>query len=73
MTLTSSVDAEQLESFAATFGGVLLMPTHDGYHAARRVQNGLIDREPALIARCSGTADVAAATTSPAGPSPTAA
>jgi FAD/FMN-containing dehydrogenase len=61
MTLTSSVDTEQLEAFAATFGGVLLVPADDGYHAARRVQNGLIDREPAVIARCTGTADVAAA------------
>jgi FAD/FMN-containing dehydrogenase len=61
MTLTSSVDTEQLEAFAATFGGVLLTRVDDGYEAARRVQNGLVDREPAVIARCSGTADVAAA------------
>ena len=61
MTLTSSVDTEQLESFAATFGGVLLTPADDGYAAACRVHNGLIDRKPAVIARCSGTADVAAA------------
>ena len=27
----------------------------------RRIQNGLIDRRPALIARCHGTADVQAA------------
>ncbi len=61
MTLTSSVDTEQLEAFAATFGGVVLTRVDDGYHTARRVQNGLVDREPAVIARCSGTADVAAA------------
>jgi FAD/FMN-containing dehydrogenase len=61
MTLTSSVDTEQLEAFAATFGGVLLTRVDDGYEVARRVQNGLVDREPAVIARCSGTADVAAA------------
>jgi FAD/FMN-containing dehydrogenase len=61
MTLTSSVDTEQLESFAATFGGVLVTPADDGYEAARRIHNGLVDRKPAVIARCSGTADVAAA------------
>jgi FAD/FMN-containing dehydrogenase len=61
MTLTSSVDTEQLEAFAAMFGGVLLTPADDGYAAACRVHNGLIDRKPAVIARCSGTADVAAA------------
>jgi FAD/FMN-containing dehydrogenase len=40
--------------------GVLLQPGDEGYEAARRIQNGLIDRHPAAIVRCSGTADVAA-------------
>jgi FAD/FMN-containing dehydrogenase len=31
---------------------------HGEYEDARRIQNGLIDRHPALIVRCSGTADV---------------
>src|SRR5205814_1835842 len=30
-----------------------------GYDDVRRVHNGLIDKRPALIARCAGTADVA--------------
>ena len=30
-----------------------------GYDEARRVHNGLIDKRPAIIARCRGTADVA--------------
>ena len=33
----------------------------DDYNAVRQVWNGLIDRRPALIARCTGTADVIAA------------
>ena len=61
MTLTSSVDTEPLESFAATFGGAILTRRTSATSAARRVHNGLIDRRPAIIARCSGTADVAAA------------
>lgn len=37
----------------------LLTPEHPDYEAARKVHNGLIDRRPALIARCHNTADVA--------------
>ena len=43
------------------FGGDVIAPDHDGYDDARAVWNGTIDRRPRLIARCSGTADVAAA------------
>ena len=50
-----------VSSLAATFSGTLLAPGDDGYEAARRVHNGLIDKRPALIARCATTDDVAAA------------
>ena len=43
------------------FTGTLIGPDDDGYDAARRVHNGMIDRRPALIARCESVADVAAA------------
>jgi FAD/FMN-containing dehydrogenase len=43
------------------FAGQVLQPGDAGYEEARRVHNGLIDKRPALIARCTGTADVAAA------------
>jgi FAD/FMN-containing dehydrogenase len=49
------------EELAAAFRGGLLRPGDDGYDAGRRVWNGLIDRHPALIARCTGVADVVAA------------
>jgi FAD/FMN-containing dehydrogenase len=40
--------------------GPLLRPGEPGYDEARSVWNAMIDRRPALIARCLGTADVVA-------------
>ena len=40
--------------------GAVLCPGEDGYKAARTVPNAMIDRHPAIIARCSGAADVIA-------------
>jgi FAD/FMN-containing dehydrogenase len=40
------------------FRGALLRPDEEGYHEARRVWNGAIDRRPGLIARCAGADDV---------------
>jgi FAD/FMN-containing dehydrogenase len=56
-TMTSS----QVERLQARFAGRLLSPHDDEYDQARRVHNGLVDKRPALIARCLGTADVVAA------------
>jgi FAD/FMN-containing dehydrogenase len=43
------------------FRGQLLQPHDTGYVEARRLWNGAVDRRPALIARCTNTADVVAA------------
>jgi FAD/FMN-containing dehydrogenase len=47
-----------LATFEAGLRGALLRPGAAGYDDARRVWNGMIDRRPALIARCAGPADV---------------
>jgi FAD/FMN-containing dehydrogenase len=44
--------------FAGRFTGQLLQPADAGYDEARSVHNGIIDKRPALIARCRNTADV---------------
>ena len=49
---------EQVKAISAAFSGALLRSGDDGYEEARKVHNGLIDKSPALIARCHGTADV---------------
>jgi FAD/FMN-containing dehydrogenase len=43
------------------FEGQVLLPHEDGYHQARRVWNAMVDRRPAVVARCASPADVAAA------------
>src|SRR3954452_14701208 len=45
----------------AAFGGELLQDGDPGYDDARRVFNAAIDRRPALVARCTGAADVMSA------------
>src|SRR3954469_24362914 len=43
------------------FHGTLIGPDDDGYETARQVHNQMIDRRPALIARCESVQDVASA------------
>ena len=57
MVAASSL-AETIANLAPTFTGELLGPTDAGYEAARKIHNGLIDKRPALIARCRGVADI---------------
>jgi len=56
MQITSS-----LSDFEAVFTGELILPGDPRYDTSRAVFNAMIDKHPALIARCATTADVAAA------------
>jgi FAD/FMN-containing dehydrogenase len=58
---TTIVPQRAIESFKAAFRGQLLLPGSAEYDAARGIWNAMIDRRPALIARCATADDVAAA------------
>jgi FAD/FMN-containing dehydrogenase len=55
MTLVQSQKVEQLK---AGFQGKVLVPGDAAYDGARAIWNGMIDKRPAVIARCATTADV---------------
>jgi FAD/FMN-containing dehydrogenase len=57
-TITSAAEAARHE-LGGNFGGELIGTQDPGYDQARTVYNAMIDRRPALIARCSDSADVA--------------
>jgi FAD/FMN-containing dehydrogenase len=50
-----------LSELRASLAGTVLAPADPGYDAARICFNALVDRRPAVIARCRGPADVATA------------
>ncbi|MER5180279.1 FAD-binding oxidoreductase [Streptomyces sp. NPDC002896] len=52
---------ELVDEFASRLRGQLVRPGDPDYEAARKVWNGLIDKRPALVARCDGDEDVIAA------------
>src|SRR5262245_30868773 len=62
MTISRSSSGQDLEAaikdLRANLRGELLQPGDEGYDAARLIWNGMFDKKPAVIARCSGTADV---------------
>ena len=54
-------DETAIGELRGVFRGELLGRHTDGYDSARRVWNGMVDKRPVLIARCTGVADVIAA------------
>jgi FAD/FMN-containing dehydrogenase len=50
--------ARALDDFRSALRGQALVPGDVGYDAARRIFNAMIDRYPAVIARCASAADV---------------
>jgi FAD/FMN-containing dehydrogenase len=61
VTTAATIHADRVDAFSGILSGAVFQPGEDRYEVARRVHNGLIDKRPALIARCRGVADVSAA------------
>jgi len=58
---TATLDDTTIGKLRESLRGDLLMAGDAGFDKARSIWNAMIDRKPALIARCRGTADVCAA------------
>ena len=52
------LDERTITEFSENLRGELIQPDDDGYDAARKVYNAMIDRHPLLIAGCADVADV---------------
>jgi FAD/FMN-containing dehydrogenase len=55
-----SLTSEVIDTLKSKVRGSVLTPADAGYDEARTVWNATIDRRPAMIVRCAGTADVIA-------------
>jgi FAD/FMN-containing dehydrogenase len=61
MSVAQSLDVASLEKLRKEFRGHLILPGDSEYDRSRVVWNGIADRHPAIVARCSRVDDVVAA------------
>ncbi|MDG6106292.1 FAD-binding oxidoreductase [Dactylosporangium aurantiacum] len=54
----TAVTDERFDALRTAFHGPLITPDDPAYDETRALHNGMFDRHPGLIARCSGAADV---------------
>jgi hypothetical protein len=60
MTMTAALGDATVAELRSAIGGTVTVPGDPDYELARRIWNYAIDRYPAIIVRCTGTADVVA-------------
>ena len=57
--MTSTLSRDSVDGLRQQFSGEVVGPDDVGYDEMRAVHNSLVDKRPALIARCANTADIA--------------
>jgi FAD/FMN-containing dehydrogenase len=57
---STTASEEAVAALEGRLRGRLVQPSDDDYDAIRAVWNGMVDKRPALIARCAGAADAVA-------------
>ena len=56
-----SISAAKVSDLTANFSGPILVPGDASYDDVRKVHNAMVDKRPAIIARCRGVADICSA------------
>ncbi|RRJ31419.1 FAD-binding oxidoreductase [Halocatena pleomorpha] len=56
--IAAAIPDEASQTFIDRFRGEVIRPDDHGYDEARQIWNGMIDKRPAIIAQCTGVADV---------------
>ncbi len=56
--IKTQLQATKIEELKDGFRGEILLPRDDAYESARKIWNAMIDKRPAVIARCATTSDV---------------
>jgi FAD/FMN-containing dehydrogenase len=57
-TIMVNLQANKLKALKDGFKGEILLPGDSAYESARKIWNAMIDKHPAVIARCAATSDV---------------
>ena len=51
----TNLQARKIEELKGAFEGEILLPSDGAYDSARQIWNAMIDKRPAVIARCATT------------------